>query len=44
VPKLGDNSYQVVKIHTERVRSVKVMFKGSGAITHIKLGCCHLET
>ena len=43
VPNLGDNSYQVVTIHTANVRSVKVLLTGSGAVTHIKLGCCHLS-
>jgi hypothetical protein len=36
VPILGDNSFQVVKIDTERVRWIKVMMEKSGAVTYIK--------
>jgi hypothetical protein len=36
VPNLGNNSFQFVKIDTERVRWIKVMLRGSGAVTHIK--------
>jgi hypothetical protein len=36
VPNLGNNSFQVVKIDIERVRWIKVMMEGSGAVTYIK--------
>ena len=44
VPRLGDNSFQIVPINTANVRWIKVMLTGSGAVTSFKYCPCDIVT